>query len=176
MHMFGADNFVTALNLQNNTVEQITLGELYSKGFKEWPNYMVKDRYGWTHINDMGADSYYEGKIYQINIEDETFESIIIAGDGLIPVYDGQYREGFHGVAVYNYTKFPVTYMEYHDTAVNNGSVKDSTPKLLYCVKNQLFYRFNVTDNDTNNRYMIQIITNSGMCDINNISMITSLK
>lgn len=160
--MFYNESSVFVLDKKESYASRKTLEEFIIDYFKDNNRYMLKDRYGWSDIISMKCQPLLMSS-YRIN-------GIIVDSGQMIPVYNGTYKPGFHGVAVYDH--FPMTA---EDTFNKYIELKDSDKFKVFLLNasEDKLVDLSIRHSHGSEYFaqMISIETKSGFVDICNLSM-----
>lgn len=168
--MINGSEIVKVLDLKTNQSMDISLYDLYLKARFDTDRFMVKDRYGWTHISYI-CECPNDGNVYIIQPITSNIPNIKVTSDHLIPVYDGTFTSGFHGVACYHNKCCKARKLSMLKT---EPDYEHSGPQLLLNAESNKFYEFCITEKSDDKFISISIQTKSNYIDINGFSLSTN--
>lgn len=172
--MISGSDMARVLDLQTNQAIDMSLRELCMKTRLSTERFMVKDRFGWTHIVNI-KEYPSHGGIYIIHPNSPNTSDITVNGDHIIPVYNGKFTPGFHGVACYTHNCYMASVLS-HMLEINDNMMRINEPRLLLSAETNRFYEFFIIEENDRRFEPIDIRTKSGYIDINGFSLVANDK
>ena len=170
--MISRKEIVKVLDLESNQAIDMSLHELYMRKIQNGiDRFMVKDRFGWTHVTNI-QEYPNPGFICIIQPNAPNTSSITVSSDHIIPVYNGKFTSGFHGVACYeNKPHGALALARILETSKVWNHLPSIGPMLLLNAETNRFYEFCIMENKDHHFVAIDIQTKSGYIDINGFSL-----
>lgn len=170
--MISGKEIAKVLDLESNQAMDMSLHELYmNKARSGIDRFMVKDRFGWTHITNI-QEYPKPGFICIIHLNAPNTPDITVSSDHVIPVYNGKFTSGFHGVACYeNKPHGALALTRILETSKTWNHLSSMGPMLLLNAESNRFYEFFISETSDKHFVAIDIQTKSGYIDINGFSL-----